>query len=65
MIGSCEFSASKILIVDDRKVNVLLLERVLCGAGYLSVTSTLDPGEVCDDGNTASGDGCSSTSRRQ
>src|SRR6202040_3603784 len=37
----------KVLIVDDRRVNVLLLERTLRGAGYVSVTSTLDPAEVC------------------
>lgn len=37
----------KILIVDDRELNVLLLERMLRGAGYLSITSTMDPSEVC------------------
>jgi two-component system cell cycle response regulator len=38
----------KILIVDDQEVNVQLLERMLCGAGYVSVTSTMDPREVCE-----------------
>jgi two-component system cell cycle response regulator len=37
----------KVLIVDDQPVNVLLLEQVLRGAGYVSITSTMDPGEVC------------------
>jgi adenylate cyclase len=38
----------KILIVDDQKANVLLLERMLHGEGYGSVTSTMDPGQVCE-----------------
>lgn len=37
-----------LLIVDDQDVNVLLLERMLRGAGYASITSTTDPREVCD-----------------
>jgi putative two-component system response regulator len=37
---------AKILIVDDKQANVLLLERMLQGAGYGSVTSTLDSSEV-------------------
>ena len=47
MISAADILRAKILIVDDRKVNVLLLERMLTGAGYVSVTSTTDPGEVC------------------
>jgi adenylate cyclase len=39
---------AKILIVDDQQANVLLLERMLAGAGYTSVTSTLDPRAVCE-----------------
>src|ERR1035437_6182116 len=38
---------AKILIVDDQKANVLLLERMLRGAGYTSIQSTMDPREVC------------------
>ena len=38
----------KILIVDDQKAEVRLLERMLCGAGYACVTFTMDPGEVCE-----------------
>jgi adenylate cyclase len=37
---------AKILVVDDQPANVLLLERMLGGAGYTSVTSTLDPHAV-------------------
>ena len=36
----------KVLIVDNQEVNVLLLEQMLRGAGYVSITSTRDPGEV-------------------
>ena len=39
---------AKILIVDDLAANVLLLERMLSGAGYVSVASTLDPHAVRD-----------------
>jgi adenylate cyclase len=38
---------AKILIVDDMQANVSLLERMLSGAGYIDVTSTLDPYAVC------------------
>jgi putative two-component system response regulator len=37
----------RILIVDDLEANVLLLERILRGAGYANVTSTRDPAQVC------------------
>lgn len=47
MVSPAEILRGKILIVDDQPVNVLLLERMLGGAGYVSVTSTLNPGEVC------------------
>jgi diguanylate cyclase (GGDEF)-like protein len=47
MISASDILRAKVLIVDDRKVNVLLLERMLAGAGYVSITSTTDPGEVC------------------
>lgn len=38
----------KILIVDDQQANVVLLERLLRGAGYVCVTSTRSPREVCE-----------------
>ena len=47
MISSADILRANILIVDDRTVNVLLLDRMLSGAGYVSVTSTTDPAEVC------------------
>jgi len=47
MISSSDILHGKILIVDDQEANVLLLERMLRGAGYVSVTSTMDPREVC------------------
>ena len=48
MIHSSDIFKAKLLIVDDQAANVLLLERVLRGAGYLCVTSTQNPREVCD-----------------
>jgi adenylate cyclase len=48
MIGPTDILRGKILIVDDQEPNVLLLEQLLRGAGYLSVASTLDPGKVCE-----------------
>jgi len=47
MINAANILHGKILIVDDQKVNVLLLEQTLGGAGYVSITSTMDPGQVC------------------
>jgi len=38
----------KVLIVDDLDANILLLERILHGAGYVSITSTMDPAGVCE-----------------
>ena len=48
MISSSDILHGKILIVDDQEANVLLLERMLRGAGYVSVASTMDPREVCE-----------------
>ena len=48
MPDAAEILNAKVLIVDDLPANVLLLERMLAGAGYLGVTSTLDPRAVCD-----------------
>jgi adenylate cyclase len=47
MINPSDILHGKILIVDDQEVNVLLLKRMLRGAGYVSMTSTLHPDEVC------------------
>jgi len=38
----------KILIVDDQRANVVLLERMLRGAGFDAITSTTDPRAVCE-----------------
>jgi PAS domain S-box-containing protein len=38
---------ASILIVDDQKSNVHLLEQLLLEAGYTNVSSTMDPREVC------------------
>ena len=38
---------ARILIVDDQRPNVQLLERLLAESGYTQVTSTMDPAEVC------------------
>ena len=47
MIGLSDILHARILIVDDQRLNIQLLEQILGGAGYLSVASTMDPGEVC------------------
>lgn len=46
MIDPDEILRGKILIVDDRPVNILLLEQMLRGAGYLSIASTTNSHEV-------------------
>jgi diguanylate cyclase (GGDEF)-like protein len=48
MVSASDILNAGILIVDDEEVNVLLLERMLRGAGYVSITSTKDPNEVCE-----------------
>jgi len=42
-----ELLDSSILVVDDQSANVLLLERMLRGAGYTSVSSTTDSRQAC------------------
>jgi len=39
---------ASILIVDDLQANVVLLERLLRGAGYTTIASTRDPKAVCE-----------------
>jgi diguanylate cyclase (GGDEF)-like protein len=48
MVGPAGILNARILVVDDTAVNVLLLERMLLGAGYSSVTTTTDPRAVCE-----------------
>src|SRR6185436_1891987 len=47
MTTSSDILRGKILIVDNQEANVILLKRMLDGAGYVSVTSTTKPVEVC------------------
>ncbi len=44
--GETEMLGSKILIVDDEPVNVMLLEQMLAEEGYTSVHTTTDPRDV-------------------
>ena len=39
---------ANVLIVDDKAADVRLIERMLRGAGYGSITSTMDPREACE-----------------
>lgn len=48
MVGPSDIHNGKILIVDDQRANVVLLERMLHGAGYFRVASTMNPGDVCE-----------------
>ena len=48
MVTSADILKAGILIVDDQEVNILLLERMLRGAGYVSIMSTMVPDEVCE-----------------
>jgi adenylate cyclase len=48
MVTPSELFNSSILVVDDQAANVLLLERMLRGAGYTSVSSTMDSQQVCE-----------------
>lgn len=46
MVSSTDILNARILIVDDQELNVRVLQRTLEGAGYVSITSTMDPGAV-------------------
>lgn len=48
MINSADILNANVLIVDDLEANVFLIERMLRGAGYTSVASTMEPLEVCE-----------------
>ena len=47
MLETTEILNASILIVDDQKTNVMLLEKMLRDAGYRRITSTMDPHVVC------------------
>jgi PAS domain S-box-containing protein len=46
MLDKTEILNARILIVDDQKPNVMLLEKILRDEGYLNVMSTMDPHTV-------------------
>jgi len=48
MVNATDILGASILIVDDLKANVLLLEKMLRGAGYTRIESTTDSKLVCD-----------------
>ncbi|KWR75039.1 adenylate/guanylate cyclase domain-containing protein [Cupriavidus sp. IDO] len=48
MINASDILAARILVVDDLEANVLLLEQMLRGAGYVCIESTTDPRTVCE-----------------
>lgn len=47
MISAPDILSASILIVDDQKTNVQLLEQLLAETGYSNITSTMNPQEVC------------------
>ena len=47
MLDASEILNGSILIVDDQEANVLLLEKMLRNAGYLRISTTMNPQEVC------------------
>jgi len=48
MISEAEILGANILIVDDLPADISLLARMLQGAGYTRVSSTLEPLKVCE-----------------
>jgi putative two-component system response regulator len=48
MASPSDLLHAKILIVDDQEFNITLLKRILLGAGYDTLTSTMDPRDVCE-----------------
>src|SRR5437867_3890939 len=48
MVNNSDILNARVLVVDDKEVNVRLLEKTLHGAGYVSIESTTDPNRVCE-----------------
>src|ERR1700734_474927 len=48
MVSTADILNARILVVDDKEANVKLIEGMLRIAGYTSVQSTTDPGNVCE-----------------
>lgn len=47
MFAELDILNASILIVDDQKFNVAVVDRILRNAGYTSTMATTDPLEVC------------------
>jgi adenylate cyclase len=48
MVRAFDILSANVLIVDDQETHVLLLERMLRGANYTSIHSTMDPRAVLE-----------------
>src|SRR5579859_1896958 len=48
MLSSADILNARILVVDDKEANVLLIEGMLRIAGYACIESTTDPSRVCE-----------------
>ena len=48
MVSLADIRHAKILVVDDKQANVLLIEGMLRVAGYVAVESTTNPKDVCE-----------------
>ena len=48
MITTSDILQASVLIVDDQEAHSSLLEQILSGAGYVSITTTNDPYAVCE-----------------
>ena len=46
MLSAAEITKGRILVVDDTESHVILLRKILKGAGYLAVATTTDPEEA-------------------
>ena len=55
MISPTDMLQARILIVDDQKADISLLEQMLHDAGYVSITSTMDPRGHTQKGSTQKG----------
>jgi len=48
MVDTADILKGKILIVDDMQPMVVLLKRILHSGGFVSISTTTDPGLVCE-----------------
>src|SRR6266853_6080100 len=48
MVNAADILNARILVVDDKPANILLIEGMLRIAGYTAVQSTTDPAAVCE-----------------